>query len=134
MCVLFYPSRNNNTLNGRVWRPEQVNGHVMLNATRRYQVRELLPDTCAICDSGAFQDIDQSTRLSPEQALQRQLDYEQRLQSTMGQEWHFEAMCIYDQMAGVDEQVKSEVSVSWGGNPRSSKRFEKPLNGLHRSW
>jgi hypothetical protein len=106
--VEFYPSKANDKLNaggfGRLpFQPERV-GRVMLNP--HYPIRRLMPGTRAICDSGAFQDIDAGTRLLPWTALDRQLRFEEQLRWRTGDHnFHFEAVVIYDQMAGVDEAL-----------------------------
>lgn len=68
--------------------------------------QSLAAGTLAICDSGAFQEVGKTPRLEPWGALQRQLRYEERLRWAAGDlDWHFEWVCIYDEMAGVDEAV-----------------------------
>jgi hypothetical protein len=72
----------------------------------RYKIKHLLPNTKVLCDSSAFQDIDKGIRLTPEQALKRQLDYRIHLQRiTNDANFNYESLSIYDQMAGVDEQL-----------------------------
>jgi hypothetical protein len=103
--MLFYPSRTRDTLNG--YKPvhfERLVGRAMLNPL--YPIRHLDPRARYICDSGAFQDLGARPRLQPWQALERQLRYEEQLRWRVGDHgWHFEAMCIYDEMAGVDEAI-----------------------------
>lgn len=100
MSVLFYPSKNNDRLNRRVFQPERLTGRAMLNP--HYPIKTLDPGTKAIIDSTAFQTM--LTRKTSWQALDDQLRLETQLAYRMNNpEWHAEAMIHYDQMLGVDE-------------------------------
>jgi hypothetical protein len=127
----FYPSKTNDRLNRRTFRPELV-GRVMVNP--RYPIRELgrvAPWWCTSCrcphtfprvrcDSGAFQDIGRA-RLFPWQALDAQLRYEEQLRWWTGdQTFHFEALFIYDDPAGVDEAVIDGIKVKVRGTEKSA--------------
>lgn len=112
--LIFYPSKNHDRLNGRPFHPERVSGRACVNP--KHRIKYVLPGTLALCDSGAFQDIDDCVRLSPRQALERQLMLEAQIlfnsnslklppNLRIGWDWHFEAVVIYDQMAGVDEEI-----------------------------
>lgn len=117
--MLFYPSKTNNRLNARPFIPEAIDRRAMLNP--RYPVRSLLPGTQAVCDSGAFQDV-AKRRLPVWKALDAQLQYEERLRwYTPGFE-AFEAVVIYDQMAGVDEAVVNGKKVKIRGDEQTAER------------
>jgi hypothetical protein len=115
--MLFYPSKVNNGLNRRPYLPELQCGRVMLNPN--YPVRLARP-VPAMCDSGAFQDIDKGQRLLPWTALERQLAYERRV-SADWPDWHFEAIVTYDQMLGVDEQVVDGKKIKRRGNEATAR-------------
>lgn len=102
----FYPSKVYNGKKDFPYIPENITGRVMLNP--KYKIKHIQPGTLAIVDSGAFQDIDDAIRLTPQAALERQLKYRDYLQ-TLDPNFNYEAVCIYDQMAGVDEAVVIDV-------------------------
>lgn len=120
--MLFYPSRTRDTLNG--YKPvsfERVVGRAMLNPL--YPVRRLDPRAACICDSGAFQDLGKGPRLSPRAALERQLRYEEQLRWHTGDHtFHFQAVCIYDDMAGVDEAIVEGRKRKIRGNEDTARR------------
>jgi hypothetical protein len=120
--VLFYPSRTRDTLNG--YKPvhfERLVGRAMLNPL--YPVRHFDPRAAAICDSGAFQDLGARPRLSPRAAMDRQLRYEEQLRWRTGDhDFHFEAVCIYDEMAGVDEAIVEGRKRKVRGNEDTARR------------
>jgi len=101
--MLFYPSKVYNGTKEKPYQPELITGRVMVNP--KYKVSHL--QACdVICDSGAFQDIDKAVRLTPEQALNRQMKYRDHLATLLDDPtFTYEALCIYDQMAGVDECI-----------------------------
>lgn len=99
--MIFYPSKTNHTWYGRAFYPEHICGCAMLNPN--YPIRHIAPHTRIFEDSGAFQDIDKNTRLFPWTALDRQLRHWNVLELSNPYPIHFEALAIYDQMAGVDE-------------------------------
>lgn len=103
--MLFYPSKTQDKLNrGKLFYPEGLVGRAMLNPL--YPIRRVAPGARVICDSGAFQDLGARPRLSPWAALDRQLRYEEQLRWHTGDHsFRFEALVIYDQMAGVDEAI-----------------------------
>lgn len=120
MTMLFYPSKANDKLNRKWFHPEAVNGRVMLNPN--YPIRKLLPGTLAMCDSGAFQDIDSGIRLPQHAALDRQLRFEEQLRwYTNNHDFAFEALCIYDQMAGVDEAIVNGKKVKRRGTVETAQ-------------
>ena len=117
--MLFYPSKTNNTLNRREFNPERITGRVMVNT--RYPIKDV-GNADVFCDSGAFQDIDSSIRLTPEQALNRQLSYEDYLRRNNNEFKYFESICIYDQMAGVDEQVIDSKKIKRRGTRHTAMK------------
>lgn len=116
--MLFYPSKNNNKLNTKPFQPDLITGRAMVNPHYKVTVER---DAKIIVDSGAFQeDGIKRRRVTPEQALNRQLAYEQRLQAIHGDDWHFEAVVTYDQMFGVDEHVIDGKKVKKRGTLESA--------------
>lgn len=88
-----------------------------------YPVRCFDTTALAICDSGAFQDLGTRARLLPRQALERQLRYEEQLRWRMDDHaFHYEAVCIYDQMAGVDEAIVNGRKQKVRGNEQTAAR------------
>lgn len=117
MYLLFYPSKTNDRLNARPFNPERIVGRIMVNPHYRVKV---VGDAKVICDSGAFQDIDRVTRLTPEQALEKQLSYENNLRLSDHAFNYFESICIYDQMIGVDEQLIDGKKVKMRGTHQTA--------------
>jgi hypothetical protein len=130
----FYPSKTNDRLNREPFQPETINGRVMLNP--KYPIKILnrvAPWRCDVCeckhtfpqtlmDSGAFQDIDDEIRLLPWSALDRQTRFEEQLRwSNNDHTFHCEALCIYDQMAGVDEAIVDGKKVKRRGTQESAR-------------
>ena len=113
----FYVSKCHNKLNGREFSPELVSPDICLNPY--YPVRidgGIRPNI--ILDSGAFQDVATDSRLNFEEALQRQLDFEEK--NLEGLE--VEAIVSYDRLVDeqldmVNGQIKKRVS------HRLGKRF-----------
>jgi hypothetical protein len=98
--MIFYPSRVRYGIRGYVYKPEKITGTCMVNPI--YRIRDILPNTHVLCDSGSFQDIDKHIRLHPKDALERQLQYKTYLEKECAG-IHFEGLAIYDNMVGVDE-------------------------------
>ena len=73
----LYLSKNNNRLNGQDLKTETMTPHLCLNP--RYKVRLDRPDAAVLLDSGGFQDRQQDTRITFEEALERQLAYEEKV-------------------------------------------------------
>lgn len=99
--MLFYPSKVYNGTKEKPYIPEHITGRVMVNP--KYKINNLHTTCGVFCDSGAFQDIDKDVRLTPGDALKRQLTFRDYLRTLTNPSFTFEALCIYDQMAGVDE-------------------------------
>jgi hypothetical protein len=96
---VFYPSK---VLSRQGYYPETVRKRAMLNP--KYKVKHFQFPFDSIMDSGAFQDIDKHIRLNPEAALKRQTDYISYIK-TINSSFELEAICIYDQMIGIDEAL-----------------------------
>jgi hypothetical protein len=111
--MLFYPSKTQDHMWQRPLPVEAVAGRVMVNPNYRVTISR---HAAAICDSGAFQDIDRHSRLAPWDALSRQLRFEEQLRWRHGDhDWSFEAVVIYDQMQGVDEAIVNGKKVKQRG-------------------
>ena len=117
--MLFYPSKTNDRLNARPFYPEAITRRVMLNPN--YPIRRVLPGTSVFEDSGAFQDIDRQTRLQPWAALDRQLRHWNVIELSNDYPVHFEALVIYDQMAGVDECLVDGKKMKKRGNEETAR-------------
>lgn len=98
--MLFYPSKNNNALNGDLFTPEMINGRVMVNP---YYPVDIAPDTDTLYDSCAFQECAPWLRHLPWFALDRQLEFHRRITRRCGR--HRATFMIYDQLTGVDEAI-----------------------------
>ncbi len=96
----FYVSKCHDKLNGAEYSPETITPYLCLNpyydATLKKHSRVKY-----ILDSGAFQDVKTESRLTPEGALQRQLDFEKAIGRKA------EAIVSYDRL--VDEQIEDGV-------------------------
>lgn len=69
----FYASKIHNNLNGRPFEPETYCDYLCINP---YYKCNVINDAKFMIDSGAFQDVGTEKRLSFEDALKRQLDFE----------------------------------------------------------
>lgn len=107
----FYPSKNNNALNGRAFAPDTVTGRAMVNP--HYPV-QLATSTAYLIDSGGFQERDMLARLQPWQALDRQLRLEAQIEYG-GHDGHAEGVVTYDMLCGVDEAIVDGVRVKRRG-------------------
>ena len=112
--MLFYPSKNNNRLNGAPFNPDQITGRAMVNPHYRVLVA---PNTRYLIDSGAFQERDMHRRLQPWAALDRQLRLEAQIELSGGPE-HAEAIVTYDMLDGVDEALHDGQRVKRRGDER----------------
>lgn len=117
--MLFYPSKNNNRLNGREFNPDAATGRAMLNP--HYPVR-VAPKTRYVIDSGAFQERDMRNRLPPDKALARQMRMVWRIRDERGPE-HPEAVVTYDMLLGVDEGFRDERTreITFAPTPEQAK-------------
>lgn len=108
--MYYYASKTHNSLNGEEYRPESIHPGLCVNPY--YPVR-VYDGARFMIDSGAFQDVGEDTRLSFEDALNRQLEYEKTL-TPEGRPAY--AIVSYDRL--VDEQfngvaqIKERVPVS----------------------
>lgn len=118
---MFYPSKVYRGTKTYPYFPEKINGCAMANPIYKITLWDTINKPKVICDSGAFQDIDKHMRLTPENALIRQKKYETFLQNIYGQNWKFEAICIYDQMIGVDEAIEDGKKIKKRGTVESAK-------------
>lgn len=91
----WYVSKTNNKLNRRLFRPESITPYLCVNP--KYPVEVARSDALVLLDSGAFQDVAKDTRLTPAQALKRQLDCERRCGFVA------EKIVSYDRL--IDEQL-----------------------------
>jgi hypothetical protein len=114
----FYPSKNNNALNGDPFDPDLVTGYAMVNP--HYRVN-LAPSTRYAIDSGAFQERDMLARLQPWSALDRQLRLEQQIAYSGGPDTA-EAIVTYDMLDGVDEAMTDEGRVKRRGDDMTASR------------
>lgn len=99
----FYPSKNNDRLNGDPFAPETVNGRAMVNPL--YPVT-LAPGTDADVDSAAFQECAPWERHTPWYAMERQRRFAGRIAATSpGTRFTF---FTYDRLTGVDEAIDEQ--------------------------
>lgn len=117
----FYVSKNHDRLNGRPFTPELAVDNVCLNPL--YSARISKKSAAKVLlDSGAFQDRKKTQRISPEQALDRQLQYEIR------QGFQSELLVSYD-------RIVDEASGSSGRNKKrvsyytAAKYVEQTIDG-----
>jgi queuine/archaeosine tRNA-ribosyltransferase len=75
----YFVSKNHNTLNKRVFAPETITNRLCLNPKYGVYLQSPPAQMNILLDSGAFQDRERSQRLSFNDALDRQLRYEQHL-------------------------------------------------------
>ncbi len=94
----FYVSKTNNKLNGKPFTPELITRNICLNPMYKVNVAR---NTRVLLDSGAFQDVKDNTRLTFNDALQRQLDFEDDIGVTS------ELLVSYDRL--VDEKHDESV-------------------------
>lgn len=73
--LTFYVSKTGNVLNRKPWRPEKLTPYLCLCPTRPVKLEG---EVKILTDSGAFQDVDKNTRLTPIEALKRQLTLERQ--------------------------------------------------------
>lgn len=93
----FYVSKTNNVLNGKPLDTESLTEYVCLNPN--YKSVSLSREVSVLMDSGAFQD--RTKRVSFEQALQRQLDLEKKVNVVS------ERIVAYDMIGDTDETIRS---------------------------
>jgi hypothetical protein len=77
--VEYFVSKNHDMLNGRPFAPEKSTPRVCLNPKYPVSLSSGTRNVYVLLDSGAFQDLKATERLSPRQALNRQLDFERRV-------------------------------------------------------
>ncbi len=124
----FYPSKNNNALNRRVFTPDAITGRAMVNP--HYRVA-LASQTRYIIDSGAFQERDMLQRLQPWQALARQLRLEAQIEFD-GHAGYAEALVTYDMLVGVDEAIIDGKRVKRRGSEETARpAVDETLRSAH---
>lgn len=94
----LYLSKCNDKLNTKELNTDLISDYICLNP--KYKVTLKNPNVKVLLDSGAFQDREKETRLTFEEALQRQLDYEQKVGFVS------EKIVAYDYMSNVQETVE----------------------------
>lgn len=95
----LYLSKCNNTLNKKDLSVEFISDHLCLNP--KYKVNVNNPNAKILIDSGAFQDKQKESRVSLDEALQRQLKYEKHI-GIMA-----ERIVAYDYIDNVEETIKA---------------------------
>ena len=93
----FYVSKCNDNLNGRPYSPELISPDICLNPYYSVNLANNIKPNIMI-DSGAFQDVGNDSRLTFNEALNRQLKFEKRFNG-----YKAEALVSYDRL--VDEQL-----------------------------
>lgn len=105
----FYISKCHDRLNGVSYTPEKYGKYLCINPY--YNVTVMADDVKFMIDSGAFQDVGAEKRLSFEDALKRQLDFEYKVTKSHRPA---EAIVSYDRLVdeqfGENGQFKSRVS------------------------
>ena len=96
----FYVSKCHDALNGVTFNPESITPYLCLNPYYNVSL-EKNRKVKFIIDSGAFQDVGKDSRLSFDNALKRQLDFEKHVSKRKA-----EAIVSYDRL--VDEQLNGE--------------------------
>lgn len=93
--------------------PQTLTGDRCFTGAIRPKTRLRLPDVDAILDSGAFSDPP-DRRLTPSDALQRQLDWERKANEFCGyDDWHVRSLVSYDRL--IDE--------TWSAGVRHKQRW-----------
>jgi len=96
----FYVSKCHDTLNGKEYSPETITPYLCLNPYYETSLKKY-SRVNYILDSGAFQDVKSESRLTPEEALNRQLSFEKIIGRKA------ESIVSYDRL--VDEQINEGV-------------------------
>ncbi|MDR1405295.1 MAG: hypothetical protein LBJ20_07025 [Candidatus Methanoplasma sp.] len=106
----FYVSKCHNKLNGSIYDPENYSDYLCINPYYSVEIDPTLPVRFMI-DSGAFQDVGKSDRLSFDDALVRQLNFENKV---TGGKKKAECIVSYDRLVdeqlGESGQIKERVS------------------------
>lgn len=95
----FYVSKCNDKLNSKELNTEFLSDHLCLNP--KYKVSLKNPDVKVLLDSGAFQDREKDSRITFDEALQRQLKFENKVGFVS------ERMVAYDYMNNATETIKA---------------------------
>lgn len=95
----LYLSKVKDKMNGKILETEIIHDYLCLNP--KYKSVSLQnPNTKVLLDSGAFQDRQNNKRVEPKDALQRQLDMENKVGFVS------EKIVSYDFIGGVEETIK----------------------------
>ncbi|MCP1355061.1 hypothetical protein [Aneurinibacillus migulanus] len=97
--MILYLSKCRDKLNSKELRTEWISNHLCLNP--KYKVTIQNPHVKILLDSGAFQDTEAEKRLSFQEALNRQLDYEKKIGITS------ERIVSYDLIGNAEETIKA---------------------------
>jgi len=109
----FYVSKCNNKLNGKKYSPEKISQDLCVNPYNPVKIDKNVNVNIMI-DSGAYQDIKNESRISFEEALERQLQLEDKIKNHKA-----EAIVSYDrlvdeQLDQINGQIKKRVSQEKG--------------------
>ena len=96
----LYVSKTNNKLNTKELNTEFISEYICLNPIYN-NVTIKNPNTKILMDSGAFQDKEKEKRLTLEQALNRQLDFEKKVGFIS------ERIVAYDYIGNIKETIES---------------------------
>ena len=99
----FYASKNRDTLNGKPFAPESITGRIMVNP--HYSNITVPSGVKVIVDSGAFQLKFMKDRPDPSVSFGMQMAMERKIALRSGYPFRFEAVVIFDMLAGVDEAI-----------------------------
>ena len=118
----FYPSKNNNRLNRTKFTPELMTGTVKRAMLNPHYPVTTAKGTKKIFDSGAFQESDMLNRLTPKQALKRQLTANDLVRfRSEDYDNHAEAFITYDMLCGVDEALINGERVKKRGTEETAR-------------
>jgi hypothetical protein len=96
----LYLSKTADRLNTKEMNTEYITGYICLNPKYK-SVSITNPNTKILMDSGAFQDTDNGKRVTVEQALERQLKFEEKIGMIS------ERIVAYDYIGNVEETIKA---------------------------
>lgn len=77
--MYYYVSKNHSNLNGRIYAPEKYTSRICLNPIYNVKLTKKANKLDIMLDSGAFQDLNDRQRLSFQGALDRQIDFEEKV-------------------------------------------------------
>jgi len=115
----FYASKNRDTLNGKPFAPESITGRIMVNP--HYSNITVPSGVKVIVDSGAFQLKFMKDRPDPSVSFGMQMAMERKIALRSGYPFRFEAVVIFDMLAGVDEAIVDGVRVKKRGTEETAR-------------